>query len=141
MSAAEIPPPDRASPALRTIAMPSDVNAFGDIFGGWLMAQMDLAGSLVAFRIARGRVATVHVNALNFHRPVQVGDEVSCYASLVRRGTTSVTVRVDTYVRHPFHEATTKVTDATLVYVALDEAGNKRPLPAPDVAPDTPPES
>src|SRR5512135_129967 len=88
-------------PAIRTVAMPADANANGDIFGGWLLAQMDLAGAVPAMRRARGRVATVAVQAMSFHRPVLVGDLVSCYAEITRVGRTSLTIMIETWVeRH-----------------------------------------
>src|SRR3546814_3808649 len=87
-------PPDGAEPALRTIAMPADANPNGDIFGGWIMAQMDLAGAVLAVRRAKGRVATVAVDAMTFHRPVFIGDLVSCYATITRVGRTSMTIDI-----------------------------------------------
>src|SRR6204780_2077596 len=89
-AAVEVPPD--TDPAIRTIAMPADTNPHGDIFGGWLLCQMDLAGSTVATRHAGGRVVTVAITAMSFHRPVMVGDEVSCYASVEKVGTTSITI-------------------------------------------------
>lgn len=116
--------------SLQTIAMPADTNANGDIFGGWLMAQMDLGASVVARREARGRVATVAVEAMTFHRPVLVGDLVSLYARLVRRGTTSMQIEVEVWVTRQPENRLVKVTEARFVFVAVDEAGAKRPLPA-----------
>jgi acyl-CoA thioesterase YciA len=116
-------------PTLRAIAMPADTNPNGDIFGGWLLAQMDLAGSVVAVRRAKGRVATVAVKEMSFHHPVLVGDEVSCFATLEKSGTTSVTVRVETYVRRWRRSEPIKVTEGIFVYVAMDEHGQKRVLP------------
>src|SRR6516162_1904156 len=84
-------------PALRAIAMPADANPAGDIFGGWLLSQMDLAGSTVATRRAKGRVVTVAITAMTFHRPVFIGDEVSCYAEIVKTGTTSMTVKIQAF--------------------------------------------
>jgi acyl-CoA thioesterase YciA len=128
-------PPARA-PELRTIAMPADTNASGDIFGGWLLAQMDLAGGSYAIQAARGRVATVAIEAMSFHRPVYVGDLVSCYCRTVRVGNTSLTVQVETWVRRrgrgeraPESEDL-KVTEGVFTYVALAEDGSKRPVPA-----------
>jgi acyl-CoA thioesterase YciA len=128
-------PPARA-PELRTIAMPADTNASGDIFGGWLLAQMDLAGGSYAIQAARGRVATVGIEAMSFHRPVYVGDLVSCYCRTVRVGNTSLTVQVETWVRRrgrgeraPESEDL-KVTEGVFTYVALAEDGSKRPVPA-----------
>lgn len=117
--------------SLQTIAMPADTNANGDIFGGWLMAQMDLGASVVARREARGRVATVAVEGMTFHRKVCVGDLVSLYARLVRRGTTSmqIEVEVEVWVTRQPENRVVKVTEARFVFVAVDEAGAKRPLP------------
>lgn len=118
--------------SLQTIAMPADTNANGDIFGGWLMAQMDLGASVVARREARGRVATVAVEAMTFHRKVCVGDLVSLYARLVRRGTTSMQIEVEVWVTRQPENRVVKVTEARFVFVAVDEAGAKRSLPAAD---------
>src|SRR5256885_15867667 len=92
-------PADRREPALRAIAMPGDANPNGDIFGGWLLAQMDLAGGSVASQRAQGRVATVAVTGMTFHRPVYIGDEVSCHAMVTRVGRTSITIQIETWVR------------------------------------------
>ena len=95
------PPTAGRDPAIRTIAMPADANASGDIFGGWMMSQMDLAGAVAAVRRAKGRIVTVAVEAMTFHRPVLIGDLVSCYAEVLRVGRTSLTVRIDAWVeRH-----------------------------------------
>ena len=115
--------------ALQTIAMPSDTNANGDIFGGWLMAQMDLGSSVVARSRARGRVATVAVEAMTFHKPVHVGDVVSIYADLIREGRTSMTVSVEVWATRQPEGRTVKMTEADFVFVAVDEDGRKRPLP------------
>jgi acyl-CoA thioesterase YciA len=116
------------TPALRTFAMPSDTNPSGDIFGGWLLSQMDMAGGSVAAERAKGRVVTVGIEAMKFHRPVLVGDEVSCYAEIVRVGTTSITVHIDTFVRRPYNGETepVKVTEGVFTYVALGEDRKKR---------------
>jgi len=117
-------------PVLRVVPMPADVNAAGDIFGGWVMAQVDLAGGIVAMGRARGRVATVAVNAFLFRQPISVGDVVSFYADIVKVGRTSVTVDVQVFAeRHPENPIVVKVTEAILTYVALDRDGGKRPLP------------
>ena len=117
---------------LRTVAMPADTNAYGDIFGGWLLAQMDLAAGSYAIMRARGRVATVGIEAMSFHRPVYVGDRVSCFCRTQRIGNTSITVHVETWARrrlaHHFGE-TVKVTEGSFTFVALNEDGSKRPLP------------
>ena len=117
-------------PALRVVPMPADSNQNGDIFGGWIMAQVDVAGGTVAGRVARGRVATVAVNSFIFKQPVQIGDVLSLYAEVVRAGTTSVTVNVEVYAERGRAEAkVVKVTEATLTYVAIDLEGKPRPLP------------
>jgi acyl-CoA thioesterase YciA len=118
-------PPNR-EPALRTIAMPADANPNGDIFGGWLMAQMDIAGAVAAVRRARGRVATVAVDAMTFHKPVFVGDLVSCYAEVVRVGRSSMTVKIETVVERRATRALEKVTEGTFTYVAIDAQGRPR---------------
>lgn len=118
--------PDR-QPVLRVVPMPQDLNVFGDIFGGWVMANVDLAGGMEAMRYSRGRVATVAVNAFQFHQPVSAGDLVSFYAEVVSVGRTSITIKVEVMAeRHPHDPVFVKVTEATLVYVALDTQGNKR---------------
>src|SRR5690349_18950718 len=113
-------------PVLRVAPMPRDSNQSGDIFGGWIMAQVDIAGSIPAARVAKGRVATVAVNSFQFKQPVFVGDLVSFYAEVVRVGRTSITVNVEVYAqRRPEREQVVKVTEATLTYVAVDE--NRQP--------------
>ncbi len=121
-------PPDNA-PQIRVIAMPADTNPAGDIFGGWLMAQMDQAGATVALRRARGRVATVAVEAMTFHLPVRVGDEVSLYGRLLGVGRTSIRVHVEAWRRDRTNEDAARVTEATFTFVALDEQGRKRSVP------------
>jgi acyl-CoA thioesterase YciA len=114
-------------PVLRLVPMPREENMSGDIFGGWIMSHVDIAGGVEAMRRARGRVATVAVNAFRFQQPVSSGDLVSFYAEIVKVGRTSITVAVEVYAeRHPQHPVTVKVTEATLTYVALDANGNKR---------------
>jgi len=109
-------------PTLRLVPMPADANQNGDIFGGWIMAQVDIAGSIPAVRLAKGRVATVAVNSFLFKQPVFVGDLVSLYAEVVRVGRTSITVNVEVYAqRKPEREEVVKVTEATLTYVAVGE--------------------
>lgn len=115
-------------PTLRVVAMPSDANYAGDIFGGWLMGQVDLAGSIPAHHRAKGRVATVAVNSFVFKQPVFVGDIVSFYAEIVKIGHTSITVDVAVYSqRDPARPTCHKVTEAVLTYVAVDE--NRKPRP------------
>ncbi len=114
-------------PVLRVMPMPADLNPSGDIFGGWVMAQVDIAGAIPAMRRARGRIATVAVNSFLFKQPISAGDVVSFYAEVTRVGTSSITVDVQVYAeRHPDNPITVKVTEARLTYVALDAAGNKR---------------
>lgn len=121
--------PDR-QPTLRVMPMPADVNPNGDIFGGWVMAQVDIAGGIVAMRHARGRVATVAVNSFLFKQPVSVGDVLSFYCDVVRLGRTSITVNVIVIAeRDPVNPVAVKVTEAQLTYVAIDDSGQKRPLP------------
>ncbi|HEX6002812.1 MAG TPA: acyl-CoA thioesterase [Burkholderiales bacterium] len=116
---------------LRVVPMPADANHAGDIFGGWIMAQVDIAGSIPAARRAKGRVATVAVNSFVFKKPVLVGDVVSCYAEIVRVGRTSITVNVEVYAqRRPHAEEVVKVTEATLTYVAVDDQRRPRVVPA-----------
>jgi acyl-CoA thioesterase YciA len=118
-------------PVLRVMPMPADVNAAGDIFGGWVMAQVDIAGGVAAMRRARGRVATVAVNSFLFKQPVSVGDVLSFYAEIVRVGRTSITVDVAVYAeRNPAAPVVVKVTEAILTYVALTADGGKRTVPA-----------
>jgi len=115
--------------AIRTIAMPADTNSQGDIFGGWLLAQMDLAGGNVALRRARGRAATVAVEGMKFLNPVAVGDEVTIYARIIATGRTSMRVAVEAWKRPRHGETSTRVTAATFVFVALGEDRRPRPLP------------
>lgn len=118
--------PAGREPTLRVIPMPADANHTGDIFGGWIMAQVDLAGAVPAMRMAKGRVATVAVNSFVFKQPVFVGDIVSLYAKVERVGRTSITVSVEVYAQHrSAADAGVKVTEAVLTYVAVDE--NRRP--------------
>jgi acyl-CoA thioesterase YciA len=114
--------------ALRTIAMPVFANAHGDIFGGWLLSQMDLAGSAVAIRRANGRVVTVAVTAMSFHRPVFVGDEVSCYAKILKVGRTSLTVQVEAFARRDRSGESIKVTEGVFTYVAVNAESKPRPV-------------
>jgi acyl-CoA thioesterase YciA len=120
--------PPRRSPTIRTIAMPADTNPAGDIFGGWLMSQMDLAAGTVAALTARGRSATIAVEGMKFLRPVKVGDEVSLFADLVRVGRSSMHIRVQAWRRQREQEASEKVTQATFTFVALDDDGRARPI-------------
>ncbi|WP_204950231.1 acyl-CoA thioesterase [Methylopila capsulata] len=117
-------------PVIRTIAMPADTNPAGDIFGGWLMAQMDLAAGNVAARIARGRCATIAVDQMTFVSPVFVGDEVSFYSEIVKRGRTSIRIRIEAWRRPREGDEMQRVTEATFTFVAIDEDRKPRPLPA-----------
>jgi acyl-CoA thioesterase YciA len=117
-------------PALRVVPMPADANQHGDIFGGWVMSQVDIAGSIPASRRARGRVATVAVNSFVFREPVLIGDVVSFYAQITREGRTSITVSVEVYAqRNPTEVICVKVTEASLTYVAV--AADRRPRVLP----------
>ncbi len=117
-------------PTLRVMPMPSEVNPQGDVFGGWIMAQADVAGAIPAMHRARGRVTTVAVNSFLFKQPVSVGDVVSFFAEVVSTGRTSITVRVEVYAeRHPAQPIVVKVTEAVLTYVAINQHGEKRELP------------
>jgi acyl-CoA thioesterase YciA len=123
------PPLERGAPVIRTIAMPADTNPAGDIFGGWLMAQMDLAAGNVAARRARGRCATISVEAMTFHRPVVVGDEVSLYAWIVRTGRSSMAIQVEVWRREREGETTMKVTEGLFTFVAIGPDRRPRPIP------------
>ena len=115
---------------LKVIPMPADCNANGDIFGGWVMAQVDLAGSVIPARYAKGRMATVAVNQFIFKQPVRVGDILSFYSELTRIGHTSITVKVEVYAeRFSSQGQYIKVTEASVTYVAIDDAGHPRPVP------------
>jgi acyl-CoA thioesterase YciA len=117
---------------LRVIPLPADVNANGDIFGGWVMAQVDLAGAVLPARMAQGRIATVAVNQFVFKQPVRIGDLLSFYAQILRIGRTSITVEVEVYAqRLSAQDKVVKVTEATLTYVATDADGKPRPVPRP----------
>ncbi len=123
--------PAGREPVLRVMPAPADVNINGDVFGGWIMSHADIAGSVVATRRARGRIATVAVNEFVFNEPVIVGDLLSFYVDLVRVGRTSITVTVEVFSqRRPALTDVAKVTEATFTYVAIDERGRPRPVPA-----------
>lgn len=122
--------PTSREPVIRVATLPRDTNATGDVFGGWIMSQVDIAGSIAAMRRARGRVVTVAVNQFQFHKPVFVGDLVSCYAEVTRVGNSSLTVFVEVYAeRNRQEDACVKVTEATLTFVAIDE--NRKPRTVP----------
>ncbi len=116
-------------PTLRALAMPADANAQGDIFGGWLLSQMDLSGSIVASRRAQGRTATVAITGMTFRRPVFVGDEVSCYAEITQVGKTSITIKIESWVRRGTGGDAIEVTAGVFTYVAIDSDRKPRPLP------------
>jgi acyl-CoA thioesterase YciA len=120
---------ERGEPAVRTLAMPADTNPSGDIFGGWVLAQMDLAAGIVAAQRSRGRVATAALDGMSFHKPIYVGDLVSCYARVIRVGRTSMTVLVDTFVLRGRTGDDVKVTEGRFTLVAIDEQGRPRPVP------------
>ena len=121
--------PEGSELALRVMPLPADVNANGDIFGGWIMAQVDLAGAVLPSRIAKGRIATVAVNQFIFKQPVSLGDLLSFYARVTRIGRTSISVHVDVYAeRNPANLQVVKVTEADLTYVAIDGQGKPRPI-------------
>lgn len=117
---------------LRTIAMPADVNGNGDIFGGWVLSQMDMACGILARERARGRTATVAVDAMKFIRPVAVGDVLCVYTRLLRVGRTSMAIEVEAWVRRGTIGAREKVTEAVFTFVAIDDEGQPRPVPPPD---------
>ena len=113
-------------PAIRVVAMPADANAYGDIFGGWLLSLMDNGAGLVAARRAKGRAVTVAIDAMQFHQPVKVGDEVSVYAEVERVGRTSMVIAVEAWRRERHREDPIKVTEAKFTFVAVDEQGRPR---------------
>ena len=115
-------------PSLRTVAMPGDANPAGDIFGGWIMSQMDLAGAIFASYVVQGRLVTVAVESMEFHLPVFIGDQVSCYCETTRIGRTSISVHIETWVRRRQGDVEyLKVTEATYTYVSINE--DRRPVP------------
>jgi acyl-CoA thioesterase YciA len=129
----EAPPaehPPAGVPMIRTIAMPADANANGDIFGGWLMGMMDLAASNMATRVSHGRCATVAVDAMSFITPVKIGDEVSVYCALIHTGRTSMKINVEAWRRARIAEEEYRVTRAVFTFVAIDAEGRPRPLDA-----------
>ena len=126
-------PPNRVKPtgdpAIRTLAMPANTNPNGDIFGGWLLAQMDIGGGAVVVARARGRAATVAIDAMTFHKPVSVGDVVSVYAEVTHVGRTSLKVHVQAWARRASGDIEEMVTEGTFTYVAIDEHRRPRPVP------------
>lgn len=127
---AENESPPGIEPAIRMIAMPADANPSGDIFGGWIMSLMDMAGGTTAYQRAGGRVATVAVDSIEFHQPVAVGDEVSVYARVTRAGRTSLDTDIEVWVRGREGGAATKVTEGRFTFVHIDAARRPIPLPA-----------
>lgn len=128
MNASQDSLPEDRQLTTRVLAMPTDTNAAGDIFGGWIMSQVDIAGAISARERARGRVVTVAVNSFQFHHPVFVGDLISCYAQVVKTGNTSLTVEVEVYAQRGMETpCCVRVTEAILTYVAVD--GSRRPRP------------
>jgi acyl-CoA thioesterase YciA len=123
----DTPQPSRP-PQLRVVAMPRDANPGGDIFGGWTLSQMDLAGGVFAAHEAKGRVATVAIDAMKFLRPITVGDEVSCYCSRIERGDTSITIKVETWARSGSAPEGEKVTEGVFTFVAIDDSGKPRQI-------------
>lgn len=117
-----------SEPALRAIAMPADTNPHGDIFGGWLLCQMDLAGSTFATRKVNGRVVTVAITAMVFHRPVLVGDEVTCFCSVEKTGHTSITVKIESWARRRTAVEPIKVTEGVFTYVRVNAEGRPQPI-------------
>jgi len=116
--------------SMRTLAMPADTNPSGDIFGGWVLAQMDIAGGVVAHQRAKGRVATVAVDSMMFHQPVKVGDVVCCYAEIKKVGRTSMTIQIQTWIIREAGGVRVKVTEGDFTYVALGPDGRPRPVDA-----------
>ncbi len=126
----ELPTEPRGVPVIRTLAMPKDTNPSGDIFGGWLLSQMDMAGGLAAWERSAGRAVTVGIEAMSFHSPVKVGDILSCYVEVVAVGTTSMRMRVEAWAsRGPDRKHQVRVTEGVFTYVAIDAQGCKRAVP------------
>lgn len=117
--------------ALQTLALPKDANSNGDVFGGWLMSQMDLAGAIIAREMAKGRVTTVAVGSMSFLRPVPMGSVVSCYCEVMEVGRSSIKTRIEVWVKH-YEKIQQKVTEGEFVYVAIDDSGRTRPVPGSD---------
>jgi acyl-CoA thioesterase YciA len=128
MSDTPTPQTGRGEPAIRSVPMPSDANSNGDIFGGWVLSQMDIAGGTIAARYARGRVVTVAVDAMTFHRPIQIGDLVSIYGKVSRLGRTSITIDLETVVERQLEPGEIKVTEGKYIFVAIDANGDPRAI-------------
>ncbi|MAF47758.1 MAG: acyl-CoA thioesterase [Rhodospirillaceae bacterium] len=122
--------PPTGEVAIMTVAMPADANPAGDIFGGWLLAQMDIAGGVAASARAKGRTATIAVQEMEFHKPVKVGDRISCYTEIIRVGRTSISVGIEAWSTNHYRQTgPTKVTEGVFTYVAIDKDGKPRPVP------------
>ena len=124
-------PESKRDPIVRTIPQPADMNGNGDIFGGWVLSQMDLAGGTLAARAAKGRVATVAITAMTFVQPIKVGDLVSIYGSVTKIGRSSITIALETVVERRLDPTPIQVTHGTFVFVAIDEDGKPRAVPQP----------
>ena len=118
-----------SDPIIRTVPQPADMNGNGDIFGGWVLSQMDIAGGTLAARVAHGRVATVAITAMTFVQPIKVGDMVSIYGTVAKVGRTSITIDLETIVQRRHESAEIQVTHGTFVFVAIDDDGKPRPVP------------
>ena len=131
---AAAPVPAAAAPrgelCLQTVAMPADTNPRGDIFGGWILSQMDIAGGILAHQRARGRTATVAIESMKFHLPVFVGDVVACYGAIIRTGRTSMAIQIEAWVRRSGSDERVRVTEGVFTYVAIDEQRRPRVLPS-----------
>ncbi len=123
-----MPLPQDCEITIQTLAMPADTNANGDIFGGWLLSQMDLASGILAKKISRGRIVTVAINSMSFIRPVQVGDVVACYAKLLKQGRSSMDIQIDVWVTNLHESDPHQVTTGTFVCVAIDDNGKPRKI-------------
>jgi acyl-CoA thioesterase YciA len=122
-------PTSQRDPILRTIPRPADINGNGDIFGGWVLSQMDMAGGILAARVAKGRTATVAITAMTFVQPIKVGDLVSIYGEVTRIGRTSITIALETVVQRQLDPTAIRVTHGTFVFVAIDDDGKPRAVP------------
>jgi acyl-CoA thioesterase YciA len=124
----------RRDPIIRTVPQPADMNGNGDIFGGWVLSQMDVAGGALAAKVAKGRVATVAITAMTFVEPIKVGDMVSIYGEVAKIGRSSITIDLETVVQRRHETAEIQVTHGTFVFVAIDEEGRPRPIAKEAVA-------
>lgn len=132
MKAKETEEKPRGQLSLQVVALPKDTNAYGDIYAGWLISQMDLAASMLAGQISRGRSTTVAIERVEFLNPVVVGEHVRCYTELLDTGRSSMKIRVEAFACDPHSTRCTKVTEAMFIYVAINEMGGIRTLPAPE---------